>query len=77
MACQIVAVVARKTGRDDTTIGGIFYHPSTGCYGRRKTGRRQRIEGEDCESRVGGFGEKSMSEQRLHQYSGPGSSPLV
>lgn len=36
VARQVVAVVARKTGRDDATIGGIFYHPPTGCWGRRE-----------------------------------------
>jgi len=31
VARQVVAVVARETGRDDTTIGGVFDHPPTGC----------------------------------------------
>lgn len=42
VACQIVAVVARETRRDDATIGGIFYHSPTGCYMRRKTVREKR-----------------------------------
>lgn len=36
VARQIVAVVARKTGRDDATIGGVLYHAPTGRYSRKK-----------------------------------------
>lgn len=40
---QIVAVVARETGGDNATIGGVFYHPSTGCYsGGKKRWREDR-----------------------------------
>lgn len=47
VACQIVAVVARKSRRDDPAIGGIFYHSPTGCYMRvrEKRERRQRVRG--------------------------------
>lgn len=70
MARQIVAVVARKTRRDDTTIGGIFNHSPTGCYGK---GKDKELKGRTVKNVmtptiVGGAGGKSMSEQRLHQY---------
>lgn len=77
VACQIVAVVARKTRRSNATIGGIFYHPPTGCYGRRE-GEEKRQEGdkelkvravkiETASTMTGGFAEKSRSMQRLYQ----------
>lgn len=34
---QIVTVVARETRGDNATVGGIFYHPSTGrCNGGKR-----------------------------------------
>lgn len=65
MARQIVAVVARKTRRDDTTIGGIFNHSPTGCYGK---GKDKELKGRTMknvmtQTIVGGVGGKSMSEQ--------------
>lgn len=70
VARQIVAVVARKTRRDDTTIGGIFNHSPTGCYGK---GKDKELKGRTMKNVmtstiVEGVGGKSMSEQRLPQY---------
>lgn len=42
VACQVVAVVAGETRRDDATIGGIFYHSPAGCYMRQKSAREER-----------------------------------
>lgn len=57
VACQIVAVVARETRRDDTTIGGIFYHSPTGCYMTKKD--RQRKERKKTKSWRVGLDEKN------------------
>lgn len=41
VTCQIVAVVARETRRDNSTVGGVFYHPSTRCYNEGKTVKKE------------------------------------
>lgn len=51
VACQIVAVVAGETRRDDATIGGIFYHSPTGCLVRQKSAREER--GKETKSETG------------------------
>lgn len=47
---QIVAVVARETRGDNATVGGVFYHPSTGCCGGKRC--RKKKEGEGLKGRI-------------------------
>lgn len=80
VARQVVAVVARETRRDNSTIGSIFYHSPTGCYMRRQREEKKRKETktswmvglyEKGNNTYGRRGVRSQPfcERGLHQYS--------